>query len=72
MPVSNEKCGLKKCNNLLGPGAAAIGFEINGKVQEVRVCSNHAWTIMAAPRGTFNITEDRELVKIPAKPLFFT
>lgn len=67
-----EKCGLKTCNNDLGPGAAAVGYEIEGKRYEVRVCSRHAWDIMVAPRGTWRITPDLRLEAIPAKPTIIT
>lgn len=65
--AAKEKCGLKGCGNLLGPGSAAVGYENDGQTSEVRVCPKHAWQIMCAPRGTFRITEDRELKPIPAK-----
>lgn len=65
--MAAERCGLKGCIEHLGPGSAAVGYEIDGKVMEVRVCPKHAWTIMTAERGTFRITEDRELKPIPAR-----
>lgn len=68
--MAKEKCGLKGCEKPLGPGAAAVGYENEGRVSEVRVCSEHAWTIMMAPRGSYRITEDRELKAIPAKRIF--
>lgn len=66
-----ERCGLKKCDNALGPGAAEVGYEIDGRDLKVRVCSEHAWMLMTAPPGTFRITPDLELKPIPKK-LFFT
>lgn len=70
--MAKERCGLKGCNELMGPGSAAVGFDNEGKLAEVRVCPKHAWQIMCAPRGTFRITPDRELKLIPAKPLIIT
>ena len=67
--MAKERCGLKKCDNFMGPGSAAVGFETEGRVEEVRVCPQHAWQIMCAPRGTFRITPDRQLKPIPAHPL---
>lgn len=64
MPRSPERCGIKGCSNLLGPGAAVVGYENEGKIIEVRVCPRHAWEIMTAPRGTFRITPDRRLEKL--------
>lgn len=66
--MAKEKCGLKRCFNNLGPGAAAVGFDNEGQLDEVRVCAAHAYQIMCAPRGTFFITPDRELKNIPAQP----
>lgn len=65
--MAPQRCGLKGCIEHLGPGSAAVGFENDGKVDEVRVCPSHAWTIMMSPRGSFVITPDRELKPIPAK-----
>jgi len=67
-----EKCGIKDCKTFLGPGAAEVGFENNGKTDRVRVCSNHAWQIMVAARGTWRITPDKRLVPIPAQPKIIT
>lgn len=62
-----ERCGLKNCNKPMGPGAAAVGFDNEGKIDEVRVCPDHAWLIMTSPRGTFRIEPDRTLKEIPAR-----
>lgn len=60
-----ELCGLKGCPKPLGPGAAKVGFDNEGRSDEVKVCSEHAWLIMTAPRGTWRITPDRKLEPIP-------
>lgn len=62
-----KTCELKKCDNMLGPGAAKVGFDDRGTNREIKVCSDHAFTIMSAPRGTFVITPDRELKSIPGR-----
>jgi hypothetical protein len=66
-----QYCGLKKCSNLLGPGAADVGFENEGRTDNVRVCSDHAYILMIAPRGSYIITPDRELKPVPASPVYF-
>lgn len=70
--MAKEKCGLKGCGNLMGPGSAEVGFENDGKVDKVRICPKHAWTLMVAPRGSYRITPDRKLEAIPAKPIIIT
>lgn len=73
--MKKKQCGLKNCGNILGPGAAAVGFmnpEKKSGKDEVRVCSHHAWTIMTLPRGTFVITPKKELKLLPAKPTIIT
>jgi hypothetical protein len=60
-----EICGLQFCDNPLGPGSAQVGFENDGEIDHVRVCPKHAWLVMTAPRGTFVITKDRELKRLP-------
>lgn len=62
-----KKCGLKNCDNVLGPGASKVGFDNQGRNDEVKVCEKHTWMIMTAPRGTWHITPDRELKGIGAK-----
>jgi hypothetical protein len=64
-----EKCGLKDCSELMGPGSSAIGFVgENDKLDEVRVCAKHTWQIMMAPRGSFRIEPDKSLKALPASP----
>jgi hypothetical protein len=70
--IKKQLCGLKGCGKVLGPGAAEVGYEQDGKTKKVRVCSEHAWMIMTAPRGTWRINEKCELVPIPAKPTIIT
>ena len=65
-------CGLKGCGKVLGPGAAEVGYDVDGKTEKVRVCSEHAWMIMTAPRGTWRITPNKELKPIPAPPTIIT
>lgn len=65
--MAPARCGLKACTEHLGPGSAEVGFENEGKLDRVRVCPKHAWEIMIAERGTFRITPDRKLERIPAK-----
>jgi hypothetical protein len=60
-------CGLKDCFEALGPGAADVGFENDGKTSNVRVCANHAYQLMMAPRGSYVITPDLKLRPIPTK-----
>lgn len=60
-------CQLKDCLNVLGPGAAEVGYEIDGKLYELKLCAEHTGYIMTAPRGTWVITKDRELKPIPAR-----
>lgn len=67
MVKPQTRCGLKGCDNHLGPGAADVGYEHDGKTKNVRCCSACTWKIMTAPRGTFVITKDKELKPIPAK-----
>lgn len=64
-----EQCGLINCKKPMGPGSAAVGFENEGRIDEVRVCPQHAWLLMTAPRGTYFISPEKELKLIPAKPL---
>lgn len=59
-------CEFKKCTRPLGPGAAKIGYLIRGKVQSLKACAFHTTFIMSAPRGTYIITEDRDIKPIPA------
>lgn len=64
-----EQCGLKGCDDAMGPGSSAIGYMgENDKLDEVRVCAKHTWTIMMAPRGSYSIMPDRSLKAIPAEP----
>jgi len=60
-----KKCGFKNCNEDIGVGAARVGFDNQGKNDEVIACAGCAWTIMTAPRGTYRITPDRRLEAIP-------
>jgi len=64
-----DLCGLKGCENEVGPGGADVTYLIKGEPEKVRVCSQHAWMLMTAPRGTWYITVDKELKPIPAKPI---
>ena len=70
--MAKEKCGLINCGNLMGPGSAEVGFEGEAGLDQVRVCPEHAWKIMVAPRGTYRITPQKKLVAIPAKPTIIT
>lgn len=63
-----KQCQIKTCENFLGPGAATIGYEIDGKLYEIKACRHHVQLIQIAPRGTWELTKDRELKPIPAKP----
>lgn len=65
-----ELCGLKNCKREMGPGSAKVGFDNEGKLEEVRVCPEHAWTLMTSPRGSYRITPDRRLEAIPARRIF--
>lgn len=65
--ASKTMCGLKKCGNSLQNGAA-VGFRIEGKLFEVKVCFEHMMQIQTAPRGSYSITADHELKPIPASP----
>jgi len=61
-------CGLKSCQNALGPGAADVGYTASDdKTKNVRVCAEHAWKIMTAPRGMLRITDAPDIERIPAK-----
>lgn len=62
-----EVCELKDCSNVLGPGAAAVGFVIDGDTYQIKTCGFHTGLITTAPRGTWEITKDRELKPIPAR-----
>lgn len=70
--MAKEKCGLKGCDNILGPGSASVGYESSRGLAEIRVCPQDAWKIMIAPRGTYRITDDCKLERIPAKPIIIT
>jgi len=63
-----EKCGLKGCSEDMGPGCSKIGFDNEGRLDEVKVCAKHTWAIMTAPRGTFMIMPDKSLKRIPEAP----
>lgn len=62
-----KRCELKGCRNALGPGAAKIGFEIDGVTYEIKGCEFHTQLVTTAPPGTWQITKDRELKPIPAR-----
>lgn len=64
-------CGLKGCDKPIGPGAADVGYETEGVLKNVRVCAEHAWTLMNANPGTYRITPDLRLEAIPGR-MFFT
>ena len=61
-----KKCEVKDCKEFLGPGAAEIGYEIDGRVYQLKACARHTQLITTAPRGTWQLTKDRELKPMPA------
>lgn len=69
--MARKKCQFKKCENLLGPGGANIGYKIDNKVRALKACAECTQKVLYSPRGTWEITADRELKPIPAKPMFF-
>jgi len=70
----HKTCDIKKCEELLGPGSAKIGYLIDGekKPRELNACPYHTALISMAPRGTWKILEDKTLKALPARPMFFT
>lgn len=64
-----EICNIKNCMEAIGPGSAEITFEIEGKDHKLRACPTHTGILMTAPRGTFRITPDHDLERIPAQPI---
>lgn len=67
--MSQPICELKTCEKPLGPGSAKVGYDRgDGKIDEVKCCKDCTWLVMTSPRGTWNITPDRELKAVPATP----
>lgn len=66
--MAKNECQIKRCSNLLGPGAAKVGYtKTNGHKSELKACSEHAQLLMMSEPGLWRITDDRELKAIPAK-----
>lgn len=61
-------CGLKSCQNPLGPGAANVGYiGSDDKTRNIRVCAKCTWKIMTTPRGLLRINDAPDIELIPAK-----
>jgi len=65
--MATKRCEFKGCTQVLGPGAAKIGYEIDGKTFELKACAFHTGLVQTAGPGTWKITADRELKPIPAQ-----
>lgn len=63
--LKNE-CNLKGCSKHL-IGGAKVGVQFDGVTKEILVCDEHAWLLMVAPPGTYEITRDLRLKAIPKK-----
>lgn len=64
-----RKCQIKDCNNSADVGAD-LGFELEGRIVEIRICMEHAMMVSSAPRGSYSITGDHQIKPIPAKQIF--
>ena len=67
------RCEFAGCDNVItqqNPGAK-IGYQINNLNRELRACSTCVTKVVAAPRGTFEITARKEL-KVNNRPTIIT
>ena len=69
--AKKKECEFNNCKNLLRPGSSKVGYkDSKNRTREVIACPDCTWKIMVAPRGTWRINKNCELVPIPAKPFF--
>lgn len=70
----HKTCELSNCSNIRtaqAPGAQ-IGYVINNMTRAIFVCQECAFKIMAAPRGTYEITKHKELRILPDRRIIIT